>query len=340
MLLYNIEALAKKLATEYATTTDKLEHMGLRGTAREDLLKDVISQLIPEKYRIGSGTIVDVHETQSKQQDLYIYDAFNSPVFLKMESNKVVPVESVYATIEVKSTLTKDTLRQSIENIRTVKTLEHNELRNSPIVFSRHNVIMGCIFSYTSDSSIETVARNVDEICTDIPKSQQPNMVCVFDKGIIVNVLKNRAGQIEIDPSENTMWGIIKNDQETNLYLFYLLLQQHLSMAQNFPPDLMKYADATHKLDNMQIIIPKEMIPDDMTIDLGNVSLNADEIRFLGEYNQFIFKLLTGKTTIEEFIKQGKTTEEMTQIINRFIAIVQKSFGAKPVIEGFEKLEN
>ena len=78
MLLYNIEVLAKKLATEYATTTDKLEHMGLRGTGREDLLKDVITQLIPEKYRIGSGTIVDVHETQSKQQDLYIYDAFNS----------------------------------------------------------------------------------------------------------------------------------------------------------------------------------------------------------------------------------------------------------------------
>ena len=150
MLLYNIEVLAKKLATEYATTTEKLEHMGLRGTAREDLLKEVISQLIPEKYRIGSGTIVDIHGTQSKQQDLYIYDAFNSPVFLKMESNNVVPVESVYATVEVKSTLTKDTLRQSMENIRTVKTLEHNELRNSPIVFSRHNMIMGCIFSYTS----------------------------------------------------------------------------------------------------------------------------------------------------------------------------------------------
>ena len=333
MLLYNIEALANKIATEYATTTEKLEHMGLRGTARESLLKEVISQLIPEKYRIGSGTIVDVHETQSKQQDLFIFDAFNSPVFLKMESNSVVPVESVYATVEVKSTLTRDTLRQSIENIRSVKTLEHNELQNSPIVFSRHNLIMGCIFSYTSDSSIETVARNVDEICADIPKNQQPNIVCIFDKGIIVNVLKSRAGQIEIDPSENTMWGIIKNDQETNLYLFYLLLQQHLSLAQNFPPDLMKYANATHKLDDVQIIIPKEMIPDDMTIDLGDAALNADEIRFLGDYNQFIFKLLSGKMTNQELIKQGKTTEEASQIINRFIAIIQKSFGGKPVIE-------
>lgn len=340
MLLYNIEALAKKLATEYTTTTEKLEHMGLRGTAREDLLKDVICQLIPEKYRIGSGTIVDVHETQSKQQDLYIYDAFNSPVFLKMESNNVVPVESVYATVEVKSTLTKDTLRQSIENIRTVKTLEHNELQNSPIVFSRHNVIMGCIFSYTSDSSIETVARNVDEICTDIPKNQQPNIVCVFDKGIIVNVLKKRAGQIEIDPSENTMWGIIKNDQETNLYLFYLLLQQHLSMAQNFPPDLMKYAEATHKLDNMQIVIPKEMIPDDMTLAFGEVTLNSEEIRFLSENNPLIFKMLSGIITKEDLIKQGKNIEEATQIIDSFIAIVQKLFGAKPAIEVVDRLDS
>ena len=106
MQLYNIEALAKKLIAEYETTTEKIENMGLRGGAREDILKEVIRQLIPEKFRVGNGTIVDVNETQSKQQDLFIFDAFNSPVFMKMESSSVVPVESVYATVEVKSTLT------------------------------------------------------------------------------------------------------------------------------------------------------------------------------------------------------------------------------------------
>lgn len=325
MQLYNMEALAKKLVTEYETTTEKINHMGLRGGAREDLLKDVIRQLIPERFRVGSGIIVDLNETQSKQQDLFIFDAFNSPVFLKTESESIIPVESVYATVEVKSTLTKETLQQSIDNIRSVKELRHSELQNSPILSSRHNVIMGCIFAYTSDSTIETVARNVHEICTEIPKEQQPNIVCVFDKGLIVNVLKNNFGQIAIDPSDETMWGLVKNEQGTNLYLFYLLLQQHLSMAQNFPPDMMKYAAATHKLDNIQVAIPKEMIPDDMTIRLGKEELNAEEIRVLDENNQLLYKLLTGTMSEEEYRAYGKSSEEIQQITNKFKEIFQRT---------------
>ncbi|MGI6063571.1 DUF6602 domain-containing protein [Blautia sp.] len=34
---------------------------------------------------------------------------------MHMESSCVIPVESVYATVEVKSTLNKETLKQSIE---------------------------------------------------------------------------------------------------------------------------------------------------------------------------------------------------------------------------------
>ena len=45
MQIYNIEALAKKLVAEYETTTEKIKHMGLRGGAREDLLKEAIRQL-------------------------------------------------------------------------------------------------------------------------------------------------------------------------------------------------------------------------------------------------------------------------------------------------------
>ena len=45
-----------------------------------------------------------------------------------------------------------------------------------------------------------------------------------------------------------------------------------------------------------------------------------------------------GKPTIRE-ADDKETAEEMTQIINRFLAIIHKSFGAKPVIEGFENLE-
>lgn len=332
MLLYNIESLAKKMAIDYNDVTEKIEHMGLRGGAREDVLKEVIRKLVPEKYRVGNGIIVDAYGTQSRQQDLFIFDAFNSPIFMKTESSSVIPVESVYATVEVKSTLSKQTLQQSINNLRSVKTLKHNELKNTTIVSSRHNKILGTIFAYSSDSSLETIAHNVNDLCSSIPKSEQPSFICVFDKGLIVNVLKTNVAQVEIAPSDRTMWALIKNDQVTNIYLFYLFLQQHLSMAQNLPPDLMKYAAISHKLDKLQVIIPKDMIADDMIMKCGGTNLNAGEIRFLEENHEFLFKLMTGIMTEEEFNSYGKSQEEIEEIVNKFASIIKRSFGKEPAV--------
>ena len=108
MLLYNIESIAKKLEIDYQEVTSHFEHMGLRGGARETVLREYIRQLLPQKFAVGTGVITDVNGTQSKQQDFIIYDAFNSPTFLQMEDISVLPVESVYATVEIKSCLTKD----------------------------------------------------------------------------------------------------------------------------------------------------------------------------------------------------------------------------------------
>lgn len=240
MLLYNIESMAKKMSIDYQEVTNHIEHMGLRGSSRENILREYIKQLLPQKFAVGNGIITDVNGTQSKQQDFFVYDAFNSPIFLHMESSCIIPVESVYATVEVKSTLTKETLKQSIENIRSVKQLEITVLKNSPFIPAQFNFILGTVFSYTSDSAIETVAQNVDEICRDIPKEKQPSVICILDKGLIVNVLKDGMREIATMPSDSTTWGVIKNTKEINFYLFYLVLQQHLNTAINFPPYLVK----------------------------------------------------------------------------------------------------
>ena len=112
--------------------------------------------------------------------------------------------------LRVKSTLTKETLKQSIENIRSVKQLEITVLKNSPFIPAQFNFILGTVFSYTSDSAIETVAQNVDEICRDIPKEKQPSVICILDKGLIVNVLKDGMREIATMPSDSTTWGVIK----------------------------------------------------------------------------------------------------------------------------------
>lgn len=276
-------------------------------------------------------------EPKVSNKIFFVYDAFNSPIFLHMESSCIIPVESVYATVEVKSTLTKETLKQSIENIRSVKQLEITVLKNSPFIPAQFNFILGTVFSYTSDSAIETVAQNVDEICRDIPKEKQPSVICILDKGLIVNVLKDGMREIATMPSDSTTWGVIKNTKEINFYLFYLVLQQHLNTAINFPPNLLKYAEATHAIDNIQIMIPKNMIPDDMFIEAGKTKFSGEDMKFLAENQQILFKLLTNQMTENEFQKTGKTIEDIKCISERFVSLIQRSFGVTPIIPDCQK---
>lgn len=325
MLLFNIESMAQKLSIDYELTSH-IDHMGVRGGSREDVLKYYIKQLLPERFAVGNGVVTDVNGTQSKQQDFFVYDAFNSPVFLHTESSSIIPVESVYATIEVKSTLKKETLIQSLENIKSVKGLEITVLLNTPLIPEVYNSIFGAIFAYTSDTTIETIANNLDVLCKDIPPSNRPSVICVLDQGVIVNVEKQMLNQIEIMPSENTTWGIVKNVKEMNLYLFYLLLQQHLNTSQKFPPDLLAYANKSHALDQLKIVIPKELIPNDSS-NIGDTGLSGEDLKFISENQQIIYKALNNSLTNEDLIKAGKSSDDIKIIVDRFTALMNEKFG-------------
>ena len=162
-------------------------------------------------------------------------------------------------------------------------------------------------------------------------------MICILDKGLIVNVLKDGMREIATMPSDSTTWGVIKNTKEINFYLFYLVLQQHLNTAINFPPNLLKYAEATHAIDNIQIMIPKNMIPDDMFIEAGKTKFSGEDMKFLAENQQILFKLLTNQMTENEFQKTGKTIEDIKGISERFVSLIQRSFGVTPIIPDCQK---
>lgn len=43
--------------------------MGVRGTSREDVLRQRIKELLPQKFTVGNGIITDCQGKQSRQQD-------------------------------------------------------------------------------------------------------------------------------------------------------------------------------------------------------------------------------------------------------------------------------
>lgn len=295
MFIYNLQAIAEKLKIDYDSVTSKIEHNGVKGTAREDLLKQNLSSLFPKRYSICSGVIIDSNQKQSRQQDFIIYDSFNCPAFYETESNKILPIESVYATIEIKSTLTKETLKQCIDNIKSVRSLEKEATPYSKIF----KYPVGFVFAYSSDSSLETIQKNLFELNKDINPDYQISIICILDKGLIFNVRKENIVEYTVYPNSNTTIGCSKSDLSNNLYSFYLLIMQYLNSVHIDTPNLLDYAI---KMDAFKVgvSIPAELLTPECRYNQNGINTSYGEVMDLLNINKKYPNLSSPNLSLEE----------------------------------------
>lgn len=299
MFIYNLEDIAKKLKIDFDGVTRQIEHNGVKGSAREDLLKDYLRDLLPNKYSISSGIIIDFNQNQSKQQDFIIHDAFNCPSFFKTDSNTILPIESVYATIEIKSTLNYDTLKQSVENIESVRKL--HKLPNRNIISNDYNeqYPLGFVFAYSSDYSLEQIQKKLFELNKSVDGRHQISIVCVLDKGLIFNVYKDNLTNFTIIPTNDTVLARSDSDIENSLYSFYLLMLQYLDNVYIQVPSLIEYAKKNNSF-KVGLSIPNELIPNDAIYKEGNMKMEYGDIRKLLDLNKKYPNLFNGKMTYDE----------------------------------------
>ncbi len=103
-----------------------LEHAPSVGAAREFLVKRVLRTILPPYVHIGTGRVQDGNGNVSSQIDVLVVDPRFPP--FEIESGiGLYLLESVIASIEVKSTLTTTSLRSALDNGRSL-------LRLSPYV--------------------------------------------------------------------------------------------------------------------------------------------------------------------------------------------------------------
>lgn len=130
-----IDRYSKILEAGYDLASE-FEHNGLSGEVREYFVDTFLKKIIPESMGIGSGKVVDRSGSLSQQIDLIIYEK-KFPILTFTESRKVYPIESVVATIEVKSTLSGDNLKAAFDNCKSITdlhpTVEQNQLTEAQI---------------------------------------------------------------------------------------------------------------------------------------------------------------------------------------------------------------
>ncbi len=143
-------ALVTNIKSRVDLMNNLISHRGLKGSANEDLFKDILTSFLPRRYSIGGGIIFDGKGRTSKQIDVIIYDSFYQPEIFTNNFTYLFPVDVVYCVIEIKTLLTKDFLNDAINNINSVKELTYltpSGLEGSQYKFEL-NSPYGTVFAY------------------------------------------------------------------------------------------------------------------------------------------------------------------------------------------------
>jgi hypothetical protein len=95
-----------------------LSHKLTKGELRELFLCDLLTPFLTAQFEIGTGIIINQRGDQSRQTDIILCDKRILPPFIQERHLGVYPVESVVATIEVKSALTKQDIIKAEQSAR------------------------------------------------------------------------------------------------------------------------------------------------------------------------------------------------------------------------------
>jgi len=145
-------------------------HAGEQGRENELALVRVLQNLIPRRLGLGSGIIIDAQDGRSKQTDIIIYDSSDQPSILGQTSQVIFPIETVYAAVEVKTTLTPDEIADCGVKRQRLRQLTAANGRCPSFV----------VLAYAASTSPATVSKHIEVL-----KDQMPDLLCVLDPGIV-----------------------------------------------------------------------------------------------------------------------------------------------------------
>lgn len=235
MTLYDvIKAAVPKLEAEY-NMSKVVNHSASKGALREYLLKEIIRPFLPKRYGLCNGECFDSHNGVSKQLDVIVYDDLFSYA-IPMGDYYMMPFESAYGEIEVKSMLNRETFLESINNIASFKSLIKETPENCQVLPNLAIEIdgikwnktgfakpFGIVFAYDSVAP-ETVLSYFHEI-KPLNPSLMPDMIVLLKQKTIIFRLFYKGEEFYVT-TNNTYQGFMTLPCEEDtlpIFLLYIL---------------------------------------------------------------------------------------------------------------------
>ena len=270
------DAALLRLARESAMLIHSTD-IGAAGNEVERAVRDYFRRILPPRYYVTSGHLIDSDQRVSPQVDIIIADALNLPsLYTTQDGTEYVPITSVFAIGEVKSTYYKyggyfQKFGKSLATIAkmhrplTENTAFGGDLSNDTtlldMVRGSRNKVLNHLFSFlfcvdSGDFSFNDVASHFNS--TDL--ALLPNVTVLLNKGALTRMRINDFGEGKYHkypteaPSPEYDWVFAESmdskdgsKEGSNLALLFGMLVDHLSNSYLEPADAYAYtAELVH----------------------------------------------------------------------------------------------
>lgn len=159
----------------------------------ENIVVAFLHTYLPRKVSVGRGYIMNASGSVSLQQDVVVFDPSSYVLLKNAAGSQVFPVECVYATIEVKATLSKRNLEEANKNVDSIRRLSGAalkvDLKTGDIVDVEQlgAVVFSSVFAFKADASLEACAKNFEDVAATL------DFLCILNKGIVCCLENERA---------------------------------------------------------------------------------------------------------------------------------------------------
>lgn len=258
--------LSEQIKIDYDRMAENIPHHGERGAGRETILKDLLSNYLPERFGIDSGFVIDIQGSKSRQVDLVVYDRFMGPRFKLAGGKYAYPCEIVVAAGEVKTHLDRRELADSVEKLWSVSKLDRsgggrNRVRNGyHFVQQEHldpvknacDAIWTFIFS-SSATKMDTLSNTFVEQCRGADRHLWPNLVCVLNAGILS--YSTESGLTTDPRGASSVYYTTPDESKYALLKWFMLLNQAVCDCHITAVDTINYLRASQSR-NVKVSIP------------------------------------------------------------------------------------
>jgi hypothetical protein len=212
---------------------------------REELLSTFLETYLPRRFAVGRGQVMDADDNASAQQDVIVYDALWTPLMLRSAGSQIIPVESVYAAIQVRTTLSARDLATLLKQIASLKKLRpsctvRRYLPNEGNMGWTPECPLGIVFAYTGPARIDQLASRLKTAQANYPVEHRVDQLWVLGRGAIL--YSNRDRSLSYRAQGDNLMTARSDIAEDVLAHMYVGLTNHLNSFLGVPPNLLKYA--------------------------------------------------------------------------------------------------